>query len=110
MRPCAECFADPGPAIDDSPLREADPHLLAHEAWLIAGRDALDALANGQEERREDGDSQDRIGAATIIKARDCALKYERAYLEVYNARKQLEHDRELISHDKEMAGTGRAH
>lgn len=104
LKPCQLCFADPPPDIDAEQLPEVDPHLLEHEAWLLTGRDELSTLA----ETLVASDDISRIAVSNSIKAREGALKYERLYLEVYNARKQLEHDRELIGHDKEMAGIGR--
>ena len=71
-------------------------------------RDELIGLAQDQQERREDAEAQDRIGAATIAKLYDTALKWHRAAREIRDRRREIEHDRILIEHEREMAGLGR--
>jgi hypothetical protein len=109
LRPCAECFSDPGPMPEDTFALD-DPEALAHEAWLLAGRDALFALASLQEKRREDNESQDRIGAAVVIKALEGALKFERTLLEEREKRIRRETAAKKFQAFKELQGKGRAH
>lgn len=96
----------PPPTVEQ--LETVDEQDCADEAFCRAQRDKLIAIADGQEERREEAEGQDRIGAATIAKLYDTALKWHRAAREVRNARRELEHDRELMGHEREMATSGR--
>jgi hypothetical protein len=105
---CAECPPRllPPPTVDE--VETVDAADLADERYCYEQRDFMIGLAKGQQERREDNESQDRIGAATIAKLMDGALKWHRAGREVRAARRELEHDRMLIEHEREMAGIGR--
>jgi hypothetical protein len=80
----------------------------ARELFCITQRDKLIALADNQQERREDAEGQDRIGAATIAKLYDTALKYDRAAAEERMRQFEAAHDRMLIANEREMAGLGR--
>ena len=75
--------------------------------FCCARRDELIELAQGQQERREENESQDRIGAATIAKLYDTALKWHRAAREIRDRRREIEHDRMLIAHELEMSSRG---
>ncbi len=78
------------------------------ELFCLKQRDKLIGLADDQEERREDAEGQDRIGAATIAKLYDTALKYDRAAAEERMRQFEAAHDRMLIANEREMAGLGR--
>ena len=69
--------------------------------WLIK-------LARGQQERRDDNESQDRIGAATIAKVCDTALKAYRTADELDADVFEGLHDLVLTANEREMAGLGR--
>lgn len=110
LKPCRGCLTDPGEPVDAEVLATVDPQDLADEKLARQCCAELLAIAHGQQERRDDNGSQDRIGAATVIKAYDGAAKWFGRFRELYERRKQLEHDNRLIAHDKEMAGLGRHH
>lgn len=78
------------------------------ETWCIEQRDKLIALADGQQERRDDAEGQDRIGAATIAKIYDTALKYDRAAAAELAKQFEAAHDRMLVANERDMAGLGR--
>ncbi len=78
------------------------------ERWCLDQRDFLTSLARSQQERREDNESQDRIGAATIAKLMDTALKCDRAASEERHKQFEAAHDRMLSANEREMAGLGR--
>lgn len=80
----------------------------AREQWCIEQRDWLIALAKGQQDRREENESQDRIGAATIAKIFDTALKCDRAAAAELAKQFEAAHDRMLVANEREMAGLGR--
>jgi len=105
LHPCERCFDDPPPPIDADEEVCADPEFAAHEAWCIAGRDFLFAMATDQQSRREDNESQDRIGAATVAKLMDGALKYERTALELAKERKDKERKAKLLAEYKALKG-----
>lgn len=92
-------------------VRELDAVLArsrAHEAFCLEQRDKLIAIADGQQQRRDDAEGQDRIGAATIAKLYDTALKWDRAATEERAKQFEAMHDRMLIANEREMAGIGR--
>lgn len=80
----------------------------ARESFCVEQRDKLIAIADGQQERREDNESQDRIGAATVAKLYDTALKFDRAAAEERGKQFEAAHDRMLVANEREMAGLGR--
>lgn len=79
-----------------------------HETFCYARRDELIDIARGQQERREDNESQDRIGAATVAKLYDTALKWHRAGAEELGRQIETLHDRMLTEHERDMAAAGR--
>lgn len=89
-------------------LEEVLARSRAREAFCIKQRDKLIALADDQQERREDAEGQDRIGAATVAKLYDTALKYDRAAAEERMRQFEAAHDRMLTANEREMAGLGR--
>lgn len=102
--PSAELL--PPPTVEHEP--EVESADLEDAAYCCARRDELIELARGQVERREANESQDRIGAATVAKLYDTALKWHRASREIRDRRREIDHDRMLIEHEREMAGLGR--
>lgn len=80
----------------------------ADAAYCEARRNELVDLAQLQQEKRVENESQDRIGAATVAKLYDTALKWHRAAREIRDRRREIEHDEMLIAHEREMAGLGR--
>lgn len=78
------------------------------EQWCLDLRDWLTSIAKGQEKRRDEAEGQDRIGAATIAKLADTALKADRAAAEERHKQFELVHDRMLTANEREMAGLGR--
>lgn len=80
----------------------------AREKWCLELRDWLTSIAKGQEKRRDEAEGQDRIGAATIAKLADTALKADRSAAEERHKQFEAAHDRMLIANEREMAGLGR--
>lgn len=80
----------------------------AREDWCIEQRDWLINLAKGQQKRREDNESQDRIGAATIAKLFDTASKFDRSAADERARQFEAAHDRMLVANERDMAGIGR--
>lgn len=96
----------PAPTVEQTV--QVDPFDVDAVAWARSCRDELIELAKGQEKRREDNESQDRIGAATIAKLYDTAIKFERYAAERHDKIAEVHHDRELMDHERQMAGLGR--
>lgn len=98
--------------LPPAPTTEREPDIsvadLEDAEFCCARRDELIDIARGQQERREDNESQDRIGAATIAKLYDTALKWHRAAREIRDRRREIEHDRMLIEHEQAMTTAGR--
>lgn len=95
----------PPPTVEEE--RTVDALDIEDAEFCCKRRDELIEIARGQQDRREENESQDRIGAATVAKLYDTALKWHRAAREIRDRRREIEHDRMLIEHELEMSSRG---
>lgn len=107
---CTGCFDDPLPPPTADEISDVDQQDIDDEKFCRDQRDFLISLARGQQERREDNESQDRIGAATIAKVFDTAYKWHRGARDARVAWRQPQRDEQLMRDAKELAGVGKPH